>query len=273
MTPAEFQDHFGTNQKGLRRYLRDRWPHAHNERWVLDEAMIVDALQHFGIPASSYGPATPQVNNQPPAPRTVESPGGELPRPASPPLMNTSQIIDTLTMNSGAQSPSVFPVDKLVAQRAGMYVWWADDVARQVLGAPLDVALPPLIYIGQAGATRWPSGTPSDATLGSRISKQHIRGNARSSTFRLTISALLLDHLHLAVEAGGRLQPASNREVSLWIAEHLRVAIAPFDDRDRLAAVEADVVSTLDPPLNLEHCYPTAARRRLSALRKRIARL
>lgn len=132
--------------------------------------------------------------------------------------------------------------------------------------------LPSLLYVGQAGATRWPSGTESAATLLSRIGAQHIRGNARSSTFRLTVSCLLADRLSLVAVKGGKLDPASNAQVSTWIAEHLRVVIAPFDDRDSLGKVEKAVVSQLDPPLNLEHCAPSRARTRLTQLRGNLSR-
>lgn len=182
--------------------------------------------------------------------------------------MSTSHdIVRMLTDSGNPQPPRRFPVDRVAANKAGMYAWWADDLARHDLGAPLGLVLPPLIYVGQAGATRWPSGTASQATLMSRIGRQHIRGNARSSPFRLTISSLLIERLHLASADGGRLDKASNDLVSSWIADHLMVAIAPVEDRDQLASLEAEVVSALDPPLNLGHCLPTPARTKLTELR------
>lgn len=187
--------------------------------------------------------------------------------------MNTPHdIIRVLTDSEAAQPPKRFPVDVIAAGHAGMYAWWADDVARHDLGAPLGLVLPPLIYVGQAGATRWPSGTPSGATLKSRIGQQHVRGNARSSTFRLTVSALLLEQLQLSSAGGGRLDSASNARVSTWIADHLRVAIAPVDDRDGLASLEEEVLAALDPPLNLGHCLPTSARQKLTELRGVLSR-
>jgi len=129
-----------------------------------------------------------------------------------------------------------------------------------------------LLYAGQAGATKWPSGKQSNATLRSRIGQQHIRGNARSSTFRLTLSTILLVELGLSPAADGRLTPESNRVVSDWIAAHLRIAIVPFADRDRLGVVEAAVVGQLDPPLNLDHCTPSAIRSRLTELRRALPR-
>lgn len=187
-------------------------------------------------------------------------------------MTDATQLIELLSNPAIAQAPRSFPQDPRMAGRAGMYVWWADDAARVALGAPLGDVLPALVYAGQAGATRWPSGTTSNATLKSRIRQQHIGGNAGSSTFRLTISALLVDQLQLLVVGGGRLERESNNRVSTWIAEHMRVGIAGFDDRHQLGVVEAAVVTALDPPLNLEHCSPTKARSRLTALRSEFGR-
>jgi hypothetical protein len=114
-------------------------------------------------------------------------------------------------------------------------------------------------------------GQAVEGHAGQRIGRQRIGGNARSSTFRLTISALLTERLGLKA-AGGRLLPDSNAVVTGWIADHLRVAIAPYPDRDTLGAVEAEVVRVLDPPLNLGHCLPSEARARLSALRRQLRR-
>lgn len=181
------------------------------------------------------------------------------------------KIVDLLANPENAVEPSRFPRDRKEAARPGMYAWWADDVARGVLGQETGAELPSMLYVGQAGATKWPSGKGSSATLASRIG-QHIRGNARSSTFRLTISALLLNALELVPSGGGKLDTPSNTLVTKWIADHLRVAIVPFDDRDALGAVEATVVRYLDPPLNLGHSLPSGARARLTELRRALPR-
>lgn len=182
-------------------------------------------------------------------------------------------LVAILSDSARGEPPAAFPRDAKVAANPGLYAWWGDDEARRVLAAGLDVdVLPPLLYAGQAGATKWPSGKRSNATLRSRIGQQHIRGNARSSTFRLTLSTILLLELGLTPAPGGRLTPESNGVVSKWIAEHLRVAIAPFPDRDRLGVVEAAVVGRLDAPLNLDHCTPSAIRSRLTELRQALPR-
>lgn len=183
-----------------------------------------------------------------------------------------AEITAVLTDPAKRIEPTGFPRDRDQAARPGMYAWWSDDLARDILGGAIGAALPTLLYVGQAGATKWPSGKRSQATLASRIGPQHIRGNARSSTFRLTISVLLLSRLGLVPAAGGKLDARSNSLVSAWIAEHLRVSIAPYDDRDTLAAVEAEVAKQLDPPLNLGHCLPSEARARLTDLRRSLPR-
>jgi hypothetical protein len=182
-------------------------------------------------------------------------------------------LVAALSNSSRAEAPARFPADQRAAANPGLYSWWGDDEGRRLLASALEVdSLPPLLYAGQAGATKWPSGKRSNATLRSRIGQQHIRGNARSSTFRLTLSTVLLVELGLTPAPGGRLTPDSNRVVSEWIAEHLRVAIVAFPDRDRLGVVEADVLGRLDPPLNLDHCASSATRARLTELRRALPR-
>lgn len=181
-------------------------------------------------------------------------------------------IVGALSDSSNAVEPKHFPSKLEHAQHPGMYAWWGDHEARTVLGDELGVELSPLLYLGQAGATKWPSGKRSTATLATRIGRQHIRGNARSSTFRRTISALLLDQLKLVPASGGRLDRPSNAVVSQWIAEHLKVGIVAVDDRDGLGRIEHAVLNQLNPPLNLHHCPSSAARARLTALRARITR-
>ncbi len=189
------------------------------------------------------------------------------------PEVEIDLLVAALGDSTRAEAPATFPVDATAASNPGLYSWWGGDEARRLLAAGLGAdVLPPLLYAGQAGATKWPSGKASNATLGSRIGRQHIRGNARSSTFRLTISAILLAELDLQPAPDGRLTPASNHIVSDWIAKHLRVAIVPFADRDRLGAVEAAVVARLDPPLNLDHCTSSAVRARLTELRRALPR-
>lgn len=175
-----------------------------------------------------------------------------------------------LTDAAQSHPPALFSVDPTFASSPGLYSWWADEVARKLISEVLLSNIPPLIYAGQAGATQWPSARKSSATLASRIRANHINGNATSSTFRLTLSAILMEPMQLRLGKPGRLAAGDRKKVSGWMKEHLRVAIAPYDDRDSLEDLEKDVLVALDPPLNLQGMPQTPARRRLSHLRKRI---
>ena len=169
-----------------------------------------------------------------------------------------------------AEPLTSFPAGPDVAESTGMYSWWADAEAASLIGRQLRIPVPSLIYAGQAGATRWPSGAISTATLLSRIRGNHIRGNASSSTFRLTLSALLLEPLGLRVGKPGRLLREDNTKVSAWMGDHLSIVIVPFNDRDKLASIEEEVLDMLDPPLNLASRPPTPSRALLKNFRKRI---
>jgi len=180
-------------------------------------------------------------------------------------------LVRQLTDREQAIEPKRFPVDRAQAARAGMYSWWGDDEACAVLGEEIGTKLPSLLYVGQTGATTR-SGRRSAATLASRIGENHIRGNAQSSTFRLTISTLLLRRLSLVPARGGRLDRTSNARMSEWIADHLRIAIAPFDNRDTLMDRETEVIVHLDPPLNLDGCPLSKARSRITERRRALPR-
>lgn len=179
-------------------------------------------------------------------------------------------LVEALTDDRRAVRPQAFPLERERSSHPGLYSWWADSEARSVIGYQLGLDVPALVYAGQAGATRWPSGKKSTATLASRIRSNHINGNASSSTFRLTLSAVLLEPLKLQVTKPGRLAPESNRAVSSWIKDHLRVAIVAYDDRDTLGRIEDAILDALDPPLNIEGRPSTPARVLLAQLRKRI---
>lgn len=167
---------------------------------------------------------------------------------------------------------SRFPKDRVEAARAGLYVWWVDDEGRTTLEGALGASLPSLIYAGQAGAASSRAGKESTATLLSRIGANHLRGTAHGSTFRKSMSALLLKPLELVVERPDRLTRADNERVTLWMRNHLSVTIGPYDDRLRLGGLEAEVLHRLDPPLNLQGMPRTPVRRRLTALRSAISR-
>ena len=181
------------------------------------------------------------------------------------------RVVTLLSDPRRSEHPRAFPADSLAADHAGLYSWWADAEARELFLRASGYPVGKLIYVGQAGATKWPSGRKSSATLKSRIRGNHLRGNLSSSTFRLTISALLHEALNLRLAEPGKLMLEDNRRVSEWIRDHLRVAIVSFEDREALKGLEEAVLDALDPPLNLDGRPATALRQRLTDLRRAIA--
>ena len=179
-------------------------------------------------------------------------------------------LVKSLSDPSLAEPASRFPRDPNRVTSAGLYSWWADDGGRSTLGQPFDVILPALIYAGQTGATSSQARVERSATLRSRIGGNHLNGNAGSSTFRKTLSALLLVPLGLRVEGKDRLDRPSNDAVSAWMRQHLAVVTVPFDDRGVLIEVEEAVLKRLNPPLNLMGMPSTPIRRRLRELRRNL---
>ena len=177
-------------------------------------------------------------------------------------------IAGLLSDPSRSEHPRTFPADPVASESPGLYSWWADTEAQNLFRQVVETPIGKFLYVGQAGATRWPSGRKSTATLKSRIRSNHMRGNLSSSTFRLTISALLRDPLKLHLAEPRKLSREDNRLVSDWIRDHLRVTIVPLEDRDSLEDVEQAVLDRLDPPLNLRGRPPIGQRRRLAKLRR-----
>ncbi len=158
--------------------------------------------------------------------------------------------------NSGLRcSCSTWPGDLQNLESSGLYAWWVDSDGAEFITAQLGQTVPPgIVYIGQAGAA------PSTASLGSRISHNHMGGKIRNSTIRLTTAAILLNELGNHVEGDRKLSGLGEKIVTRWLASHFHLTVAQYDDRDQLAAMEELVLGKLDPPLNLRGRPPTALR-------------
>lgn len=180
-----------------------------------------------------------------------------------PPADMAGQLARTLSEPARALSPQdLLSRGPRGLQCPGLYSWWVDEAGAadlsRGLGQPLHSGL---IYAGQAGATRWPSGQSSGSTLWSRITSMHLGGAAEFSTFRRTLAAILGPALGMTSEDDPRL--------SAWMNAHLRVITAPLDDPDQLSAIETAVLHSLDPPLNLQGRPASSIRARLTELRHR----
>ncbi len=143
----------------------------------------------------------------------------------------------------------------------GLYSWWADEVGAgdlsRGLGHPVQGGL---IYAGQAGATRWPSGKRSNNTLWSRLVGMHLGKKAEFSTFRLTLGGILR-------ESRGW-QSIDEAALTAWMHKHLRVLPLVHPDADSLGDLEDKVLEIVDPPLNLQGRPSNELRSRLKQLRR-----
>jgi hypothetical protein len=190
-----------------------------------------------------------------PGPRSPVPPGGAVEASAS-------DLAQLLSDPSRALSPRELlggeHHDLLVP---GLYSWRVDDQGATDLSRGLGLPVSGgLIYAGQAGATRWPSGKRTQGTLWGRITGMHLGGAAEFSTFRRTLAAVLRPVLGLDTE--------DDPKLSAWISTHLEVNAVPVPDPDRLAEAETAVLDLLDSPLNLRGRPPTAIRARLAELRR-----
>jgi hypothetical protein len=182
------------------------------------------------------------------------------------PSEHVEAAVEALTRSGDARRPEELRTDQPVWARPGLYAWWVDEAGRQELSDTLGVgALPHLIYAGQTGATAWPSGRSRSSTLGQRVRGNHLRGNVQSSTFRRTLASLLVPGID-ARDGEASVEPT----ISSWMNRHLRVAVWPYDDRDRLADLEDRVLHVIDPPLNLEGRPPSQLRVRIAARRRQL---
>lgn len=185
----------------------------------------------------------------------------------SDPSTSNDEYVRQLANAVSAMTPAEFLASKGAdLKTAGLYSWWVDasgaaDLSRG-LGLPINAGV---IYAGQAGATRLRSRSKSKSTLWSRLSRNHLGGNHRSSTLRRTLGSILAsaDHWSEVDEAA----------LTAWMCEHLRVIPIPVADRESLDLLESEVVASLDPPFNLSKVPTSAIRRRLTVLRRDLVSL
>lgn len=150
--------------------------------------------------------------------------------------------------------------ERVTLDRPGMYSWWVDEDGARDLSVGLQHRISAgVIYAGEAGATRWPSGKQSTSTLWLRLIGMHLGSRAEFSTFRRTLAAILRTPIRLVGEDDARLDA--------WMGQHLRVAVWPAPDPDTLKEVEAAVLADLDPPLNIVGMPVNPLRTRLKELR------
>lgn len=209
----------------------------------------------------------------------MESTSGPAPQGDAPQASPWKERDAWTALDDLEASPTLVPASEWPAgaeglDRPGLFAFWVDEPGAADLARGLDLSFDAgCVFIGEAGATKWPSGRAGTDTLGDRITRIHLGGKVRSSAVRLTLASILFAQLDVVVQAAMLLQASSEQELSEWMRTHLLVAVHPHDDRDSLAGLERAIVERLDPPLNLDdHVPATSVRQRVAALRKGISR-
>lgn len=182
------------------------------------------------------------------------------------PDSNVTELLTMLTEVNEAITPEEFLASGGDGLRSpGLYSWWVDVQGAADLSRGLgQLVRPGLIYAGLAGATRSRSGRKSKNTLWGRIKTMHLGGRHEFSTFRLSLGSVL-------AEALGE-DEINEEALTAWMHEHLRLVAVSVTDADSLGDVETDVLTELNPPLNLDKVKRDALRAQLSALRKKHGR-
>jgi len=179
---------------------------------------------------------------------------------------------------AGEWPPRLGDIDGIVLEAPGLdgpglHSWWVDKDGAAQLSRGLGLTLPPgRVYLGQAGATKWPAGKAVATTLAEQIAGTHLGGRVRRSDLRFSLAAALLRELTLQVQSPMLVTPASEAALSAWMKRHLAVAVHPVADAGILESLERHLLIRLDPPLDLPHMPPSPLRARLTELRRLISR-
>ena len=156
------------------------------------------------------------------------------------------------------------PAGRCLPSEPGLYAWFVDvEGATHLSDGAAERILAGLVYAGQAGAGF------STATLTSRIRGHHLGGGITSSTFRMTLAALLARRLHLVDVGGRRLDGDGELRLTAWMRDHLSITAVATGSRAELSRLEDEVLARLDPPFNLAGMPSTSLRLTLSARRRR----
>lgn len=162
-------------------------------------------------------------------------------------------------------------------QGACLYAWWARRGSLQHASPTIPLttinkeAEWGLLYV--AGSPR--SERRRNARL-DRVIRNHWKGNIGSSTFRLSLAALLIDFLCLEPLPGdSRPRLANEDRLTTWITENCRATVVNEEEPWRY---EKAVIGSLDPPLNIrfgihEFRYPLDRARKALLLKCGIERV
>jgi hypothetical protein len=132
---------------------------------------------------------------------------------------------------------------KRLSRGSGVYAWWAAPSVLPDLPGPPNGTVPSLrlLYLGRATSLR------------GRILRNHLKRSG-SSTLRRTLAGLLTsDGYRTTWTDRVVLVPADEARLTAWMSAHLRLTWAEDPEP---AAIEADLVRRLHPPLNVSGVDP-----------------
>lgn len=142
-------------------------------------------------------------------------------------------------LGSSAQPVSALPA--LMPRRSGLYAWWAPPAVLPALAGPTHPSDDDLrlLYVGIA------------TNLRSRILTNHLRRSG-SSTLRRTLAGLLLEEQGYRTRRTTRvvLIDADEHRLTDWMTTHLHVS---WTEHPAPRTIEPTVITTLRPPLNVDH--------------------
>jgi hypothetical protein len=159
-----------------------------------------------------------------------------------------------------------------IPSEPGIYAWYFRRIPPVV---PIDRCHifdgMPLLYVGISPSPPPANGgKPSQQNLRKRLKNNHYKGDAYSSTLRLTLGCILEKELSITLRIPGpfsrRMTFGSDgeRKLSEWMGEHTRIACVacqnPWD-------VEEALIERLSLPLNLDQNGRHAFRATLRAIR------
>lgn len=200
----------------------------------------------------------------PQLPRTRRRPRAQAAAPVSQELIEQATTALTGPAISAGEAEGVAP------KRPGLYAISASTQGLATIG--LEGA--GIVYVGK-----------SERSLASRDLGQHFAdGQTGRSTLRRSLAALITDEIAMHPRPRNPMKPAdfdryaldeeSDRLLTAWMREHLRLAFWAAPDGTVLRPIEVAVIQRLLPPLNLTDCVTPSttavkASRRIMAERAR----
>ena len=156
-----------------------------------------------------------------------------------------------------------------VPKTAGLYAWYFKRVPGRIDTRACHVSNGlPMLYVGIAPKKPYADGRRSKTTLHQRV-RYHYTGNAEGSTLRLTLGCLLSEELSIELRRVGsgtrRTFSTGEQTLSEWMAANAFVCWAAHAEP---WALEEELISRYDLPLNLDQNAQNAFHPELSAARR-----